>query len=490
VTSLPGPMILIALPLAAAAITHLVRRWVFLSTFIAATTASVLVLLCFYLPLDRSAFVLGQEVGFGRPVVILGRNLVLDASGQAWLTFVFALAVVFYLFAWRISQGRSFVSFSLAILALYALVTLLQTFSLAVLVFAISVTLGVFIVQGGLRASIRGGQRYLLISLLSVPLLLVAAWLVDQALLSPENAAMAQQALLPAVLGFGLLLAVFPFGTWMPALAADAPPIVTAFIFTSGQAMTLYLMLVFLRTAPWMMSDTALPTVIQLAGLTMAAIGGLVAAVQRDFGRLLGYAALSDLGYLLLALVMVGSQGQALALLHTISRALSITLMAASLSILRYRATTDRFEELQGVARRLPVATLGLILGGLALAGFPLTAGFPTHWAVGRAVWNWALPFSPLTTTAVTDLEPVAGGQLAGGLVLLALLIAPTGIIIGLLRGLSAMLGSRLRQDMAKQPIIASFLVLALAALVVCLGLYPQLFLEPVLRAAKALSSF
>ena len=63
-------------------------------------------------------------------------------------------------------------------------------------------------------------------------------------------------------------------------------------------------------------------------------------------------------------------------------------LMAAVLSIVRHRAATSRFRGLGGVARRLPVATGGLILGGLALGGFPLTAGFPTRWAISRAVWN------------------------------------------------------------------------------------------------------
>jgi formate hydrogenlyase subunit 3/multisubunit Na+/H+ antiporter MnhD subunit len=490
VTPIPGPIILLALPLAAAVVTYLLRRWPILAAFIAATTSGVLALLCLNLPLDRSAFVLGQEVGFGRPVVIAGRNLVLDPIGQVWLASIFTLAVLLYLFAWRLSQGRAFFSISLAILSLYALVVLLQTFSLAILVFAISVALAVFIVQRGMEGGVRGAERYLLVTLLSVPLLLSAAWLVDQSMLASENANMVSQALLPAMLGFGLLLAVFPFGTWMPALAADAPPIATAFIFTAGQAMAYYLLLAFLRRTPWMMSDSTLSTVIQLAGLVMAASGGIMAAVQRDFGRMLGYAALSDLGYLLLALVMGGSQAQVLALLHMVSRAMSITLMASALSIVRYRVNSDGFGSLHGVARRLPIATLGLIIGGLALAGFPLTAGFPTHWAVSRAAWNWALPFSPLAQDALVGAGPVPGGGWSGLLVLLALLVSTVGIVIGLLRGLSAMLGNDRREDVARQPRIASFMVLVLAVLVVVLGLYPQLLLDPVLHAAEVLSAF
>jgi formate hydrogenlyase subunit 3/multisubunit Na+/H+ antiporter MnhD subunit len=301
---------------------------------------------------------------------------------------------------------------------------------------------------------------------------------------------MAAQALLPAALGFGLLLAVFPFGTWMPAVAADAPPIVAAFVFTVGQAMALFLALVFLRDSPFSLSNQSVLSGIQLAGLLMAAIGGIMASAQRDFGRLFGYAAMSDLGYLLLALGTGGSQSSTLALLHMLSRSASITLLACALAILRHWATTDRYAGLQGVAKRLPVATMGLMLGGLAMAGFPFTAGFPTHWAVNRAVWNWVQPFSPLAQESAAGLEAAPGQEWVWGLALIALVVSSLGIVIGLLRGLSAMLGNSPRDDVARQPVLASLMVLGLVALTIVLGLYPQLFLEPAQRAAQALSLF
>ena len=489
-TPLPGPLVLLALPLLAAAVTYLVRRLALLAALLSALTTGTLAILCLRLPLDRSAFVLGQEVAFGRPVVILGRTLVLEPAGQAWLAFAFVLATIFYLFAWRMSQGHSFFPFSLTVLSLFALIVLLGTFPLGILVFAISVTLTVFIIQGGQYTGVRGAQRYLIVTLLSVPFLLAASWLVDQSLLVPENASLLRSALLPAGMGFALLLAAFPFGTWMPAVAADAPPIVAAFVFTAGQAMALYLGLLFVQDTPFSLNDPAILAGLQLAGLVMTAAGGVMAAVQRDFGRFFGYAALSDLGLLLLAVGAGGSQGLTQALLHTANRAVVITLLAASLSILRHRATTDHFAQLQGVARRVPIAAMGLILGGLSLAGFPFTAGFPTHWAISRAVWNWAQPLSPLAQDRMAGVDSVPGQEWVWVLTLIALLASSLGICIGLLRGLSAMLGTADRDDVARQPLVASLMVLALAALATILAIYPQLFLEPVQKAVEALSLF
>lgn len=463
---IPGPIILLALPLAAAVVAYLVRRWAGLAAFVSVATSGVLAVLCLRLPLDRSAFVLAQEVAFGRPVVIVGRNLVLDPAGQAWLAFVFGLATIFFLLAWRLPQGRAFFASGLVILTLYALIALLESFSLAVLVFAMSATLAILIIQAQHRVSVRGAQRYLLVTVLAVPLLLAAAWMVDQSLLDPGKVELARQALLPAGLGLALLLAVFPFGTWMPALAADAPPLVTAFVFTAGQAMAVYLAMMFLHTAPWSLDSATALDVLQFVGLVMVVSGGLMAAAQSDFGRVLGYAALSDLGYLLLAFGAGGSQGAALALLHMVDRSAAIVLMAAALALLRQQASTDIFSRLQGVARGLPIATMGLMIGGLALAGFPFTAGFPTHWAASRSLaadhWEWAL----------------------------LLLASSLGIAIGLLRGLSSALGSAPVDAKIRQPAVASIMVLALTAVVIVLGLYPQLFLGPVSSAVEALALF
>lgn len=501
---IPGPIILLIPPLLAAVVAYLVRRWALLAAIISAATTGLLAVLCFRLPLDQSAFVLGQQVAFGRPVVALGQTLVLDQAGKMWLAFVFGLPAVFYLFAWRISQGRSFFSFSLVILALYALAVMLPSFALSLLTFAIAATLLIFILQAGQLLSVRGAQRYLLVTLLAVPLLLAAAWLVDQpaaALAEAGSAAeagvaaaapnagqeLARRALLPAALGFGLLLAAFPFGTWMPALAAEAPPLVSAFVFTVGQGMALYLAISFAAAHPDLARDSTVMGVVQLAGLGMAASGGLMAAVQRDLGRLMGYAALADLGVLLLALASGGSQRLELALLHGVNRSVAITLMAAALSIVRHRAATSRFSGLGGVARRLPVATGGLVLGGLALGGFPLTAGFPTRWAISRAVWNWALPFSEAQASGSAA---TPGQEWVWILTLVALAACTAGVVIGVVRALSAMAAPEERHEMAGQPAIASLLVALLAALTIVVGLYPQLFLEPVSSAAQAFALF
>lgn len=508
-TPIPGPIILLAVPLVAAVGAYLVRRWTLLAALISAAAAAGIAALCLSLPLDQSAFVLEQEVAFGRPVVVLGQTLVLDHAGQLWLAFVFGLAAVYYLLAWRTPQGRSYFAFNLVMLAAYALAVLLHTFALSLLAFAMSATLAVFIIQAGAPESVRGAQRYLLVTLLAVPLLLAAAWFVDQSALLPEAladlspsdavaavelaAATFQRGLLFAAFGFGLLLAAFPFSTWMAALAADAPPIVSAFLFTAGQAMALFLAFRFVQTASDVLSAPGLTVVVHLAAVGMAISGGVMAAVQRDLGRMFGYAALSDLAMVLLAFNTGGSQALDLTLLHLVARSISITLLAAAVAIVQHRATTDELAALSGLARRLPIATAALILGTLGLAGFPMTAGFPTRWAISRAVWNWVQVLAPTDAGAAipgAELGVMPGQEWVWVVTLLALIVSSTGIVVGLVRVLGAMAGTQRRDDVARQPFFASALILGLIGLSIFIGLGPQILVESVSSAARALALF
>ncbi len=465
-SGIPGSLLLIGLPLGMAVVVYLLRRWALVASLLSALTTTSLGVLCVSLPLDRPAFALGQAIAFGQSVSILGHELGVDDASRVWLAFLFLTASLLFLFAWRISQGWTFFPVGLALTSIYSAVLLLQDQTLAALAFAMSAALVVIIAQGGVRGSVRGALRYLVVTVLGVLLLLLAGWLIDQSTLRPEFASLARQALLPLAFGLGLWLAMIPFHTWLVALAADAPPLVMALVACVGQGLAIWFLLDFLRDNPGAAEPWPVYQALQIAGLAMTLTGGVFAAAQRDFGRLFGYALLANLGVLLIALGDGSSRGVTTALLHLAYRTASAVLMGAGLAVLRHRATTDAFADLQGLARRLPLTTIGLLGGGLALAGFPLTAGFPTQWAVLRMVagsqWPWVL----------------------------ALIASSAGVLIGLLRGLSAMLGPDTGRDVAPQPVIAAGLIALLLILNLVGALQPQLLLEPVEQAVQALNLF
>ncbi len=451
-----GPLFLIVLPLALAPVVYLLRRWRLLAASLALATALIMASLCLGLSLDQSVSVLGWEVALGEPMMVLGREFALELAGSLTLGFICLIAAIVFLFAWRISQGSLFLPLGLIILSLLSAAVMIRHFLFAVLFLWIASLVAVFIIQGDRQGPGRGALRYLVMVSLAVLPLLITPWLIDLQAVNPDNLALLRYAAFLLAIGFAILLAVVPFHGWVSAVAADAPPVAAAFVFTVTNAVVLLLLLNLLQSYPWLSENPQVFDLLRLGGLLMAAVGGLLAFAQRDFGRLLGYAVLSDMGCTLVALSVASPAGLTAALLQVTHRSVGLMLTAMGLAVVRHRAGSDSFANLAGAARRLPLATVSLVLGGLSLAGMPLTAGFPSRWAIYRLL---------------------SAPNLA-----LAMLLSAAGVAFGYLRGLSTLLSPSTEPKVKREPFIASLIILGMIVLCLWLGLRPQWLLSPIQR--------
>ncbi len=491
-----APLFLMVLPLALAPVVYLLRRWALLAASLASATALIMASLCLGLTFDRPASVLGLEVVLGEPMMVLGREFTLELAGGLTVGFICLIAAIAFLFAWRVSQGGLFFPLGLIILSLLNAAVMIRHFLFAVLFLWIASIIAVFVVQGdrqgpslrrvskaasgqatgpfdrrrpelaeGLSTSLRAGPgrgalRYLVMVSLAVPPLLITPWLIDFQALNPDNLALLRYAAVLLAIGFAILLAVVPFHSWVSAVAADAPPVVAAFVLTMTNAVVLLLMLELLQSYAWLPENLQVFRLLRIGGLLMAALGGLLAFAQRDFGHLLGYAVLSDMGCTLVALGVASPTALTAALLQVAYRSVGLMLTAMGLAVVHHRVGSDSFANLAGVARRLPLSTAGLVLGGLSLAGMPLTAGFPSRWAIYRLL-------------SAPDLA-------------LVMLLSGAGVAFGYLRGLSILLAPSPESNVKREPIIASLMILAMIVLCLGLGLRPQWLLPPIQRVVES----
>jgi len=457
-----GPLFLILLPLILALLVFVLRRWTLPAAFLASATALVMASLCLGLPLDRPVSVLGWQVALGEPMRVLGREFALGLAGRLALGFIWLIAALAFLFAWRLTQGDLFLPLGLVVLSLLGAAVMIRHFLFAVLFLWIASIIVVFIIQGEQQGLRRGALQYLVMVSLAIPPLLITPWLIELHAVNPDNLAFLRYAAVLLAIGFAILLAVAPFHGWVSAVATDAPPVVAAFVLTTTNAVVLLLMLDLLQSYPWLPEDPQVFRLLRLGGLLMAVVGGLLAFAQRDFGRLLGYAVLSDMGCTLVALGVASPAGLTAALLQVAHRSVGLMLAAMGLAVVRHHAGSDTFDSLHGVARRLPLSTAGLALGGLSLAGMPLTAGFPVRWAIYRL-----------------SSAPGLG---------LALLLSGAGVALGYLRGLSAILDPSTEPQVKQEPLIASLIILGMIALCLGLGILPPSLLPSVQRVVESFS--
>lgn len=459
-----GPLLLLGLLFLGAVAVYLLRRLESLAAFIAASLSALIAIALWKLPLHAPAILAGRPVDMGRAFVSGGASLQITAASQAVLVFLFATAALTFLLAWKTYQGRTFYPFGLLLLALWSIVVLLQPLTLTPFAVVLAAVLSVFVIQAGRPGDTQGAWRQLLFPTLAVPLFTIAVWYINQATLNPDDQTPLRTAAWLFIGGFVLLLQPAPLHVALPAVARQAPPVVAAFLWAGGQAVTLYLLQRFLVTYPWLSEVMDSARWLLWLGVFTALLGGALTATQHRLGRLTGYAALYDYGVLIVALGLRGTAGLPTAIWLLITRTVSLMTMATGAAALRHYMASDTFEHLRGAASRLPWAVIALIAGGFGMAGLPLTPQLASRWALLQLVgendvrWSWLL---------------IAGAF---------------GVVIGIVRAGQACLGQLRHSRVEREPVSLALIAMLLVLAGVLLGLFPQLLTDPVASVILPLS--
>jgi formate hydrogenlyase subunit 3/multisubunit Na+/H+ antiporter MnhD subunit len=458
-----SPLPLVALPLIAAVLTALLRRWSTLSALLAALFPAAAALLAIVYPLENS-------------LLLLGRDLYLTTPDRYALIYLYLCASATFLGVWRTSASWTYYPVALAALAAIAaalgarpiIVEVIggrpfDPFTYAVLLFTIGAVLTIFPLQGGQPGVTVGTLRYLTFMVIAAPIFLAASWILDQYSQSPDAVNLAQTATALLLFGLALWLAVLPFHSWLPGVASESPPLSSAFVLGIVNVAAFFLMLDLFSGIRLLTDNPVVFDVLRLAGLITALTGGALAFAQRDFGRIMGYAVLADVGVSLVAFGTHSTAGLSAALFVVLMRTFGLGLMSMGLALARTEAPDDTFVSTTSLAWRRPWAAVGLIVGAFSLAGVPPLAGFAGRWGA---------------------LQQAAGSDLGASL---ALVLSSIGVVAGTLRGLQYVL--RPLDDPAARPARESTMtiVLLVSALVLCLlfGLFPDL-LSPVIRQMAA----
>jgi len=444
-----GPLILVIGPLIAAVAAFLLRRFLTASAVLAAVVPFALAVLALRFP-------------FSEPQAILGRTIVLSSGDRIGIAFLFIVSAAIFVGVWRSSPGWSHYPIALAILSAVAAALIIRpplneiypSFIYSALFMTIAAGLSVFPLQGGEPGVTRGALRFITLMTLSLPALLLADWTLGQLTQSPDSPNLTQGTLFLMALGFTFLLAIFPFHSWVPATSREAPPLSAAFVLNVLLGAALILLLDVLNETRVVTGDPRTMEFLRAAGLLMAGLGAVLAWTQTDFGRLLGYGAIADMGAIVFAISLASSAGLAAVFVMMIVRSLGIGMMAMGMALVRERLGTDAFEQLQGLVWRLPWASLVIIAGGLSLAGLPPLAGFVGRWGLLQETSR----FDPGATAV--------------------LLAASVSVAVGVLRGLREMLRPLDEPVDPQQRERRGEVILIIGALALCVlvGLFPGLF--------------
>lgn len=173
----------------------------------------------------------------------------------------------------------------------------------------------------------------------------------------------------------------FPLHTWVPDFSEEAPVESAAFLPASLDKLLGIYLLARIMAGLFEVGPFIRLVVITLGALTII-VAVMMAMVQHSGRRLLGYHAVSQVGYMIMG---VGS-GSALAfaggLFHLVNNTLYKSNLFLSLGSVEKRAGSHDLDDLGGLARNMPATFVMALVGALSISGIPPFNGFYSKWMI------------------------------------------------------------------------------------------------------------
>ncbi|MCS7259990.1 MAG: hypothetical protein NZ765_04310 [Anaerolineae bacterium] len=442
------PLWLILLPLGAAVPVYLLRGWRF-GGYLAALVSAFTGILAAILPPTH-------------PLHLMGRVFLLDPLTQFTLAIYLLASAWLFVAGQSLRLGRHFLPLGLCIAGLFAIAAMSRHLAISSLVMTLAAIAAVPVIQDERPDSVRGAWRFLVTIGLALPFFLLAAWHIDVYRENAEHTMYLPQAAILLAMGFALWLFAFPIYSVLTTLGSSSS-LSGALVLIGFPMMVLTLLNHLLAEATWFGWWEQSGQILLLIGLASAALGGMFTAIQRTLRAMLGYAALFDLGCLLIALAVQGTRGAVVLYASLVTRALGLMLLGIATETLLKGSDGDSLINIRGVGRRQPLAAIALTIGGFSIAGTPLAAGFAGRWLLLHDLaqvderWAWLV------------------------------LLAGLGVVLAYLRALFALLqadetGAHVLPS-APVPITSGFVLLILSLAAVSLSIFPS----PILRIASTL---
>ncbi len=186
----------------------------------------------------------------------------------------------------------------------------------------------------------------------------------------------------------------FPFHSWLPDVAEFAPAPVAAYLPASLDKL-LGIYLLARMSLNLFITNNISNTILALVGAVTIIFAVFFALIQHDLKRLLGYHAVSQVGYMVLGIGMANPIGIAGALFHMLNNAVYKSCLFLCGGNVENRTGTTDLDKLGGLSRYMPVTFGAFLVASLSISGVPPFNGFVSKWMIYQAIIESAGPKNP-----------------------------------------------------------------------------------------------
>ncbi|AAO35902.1 monovalent cation/H+ antiporter subunit D family protein [Clostridium tetani] len=289
----------------------------------------------------------------------------------------------FFLVTLGVTLGISF-SGNLVTLYLFYEVLTLATFPL--------------VIHSGSREALKSGRKYLIYSFVGATFVLLGMiflFAVTKGLdFYPKgiirdfklNKTLISTSYIVMFLGFGVKAALVPFHSWLPK-AMVAPTPVSSLLHAVAVVKSGVFALI--RITYYVFGGEIVKLIYGrkylLLFVTISILmGSFLALHQSNLKKRLAYSTISQLGYILLGILILNGNSLVGGLLHLINHAvIKITLFFCVGTIMYTRGKTD-IDEIKGIGKEMPYTMWCFTISSISLIGIPPTNGFVSKWYLAQ----------------------------------------------------------------------------------------------------------
>lgn len=312
---------------------------------------------------------------------VFGRVFELGLTARYAMIWCAGVSLVIELVAWWVGDAEELAPVALLTVPLIGVAFGFRITSFTAMSLQIVALLAVVLVQGNHTGDAVGALRMLTLTLIGLPALLVAGWMLERSSLAmgtPVAWGAISVAVLVAVVAWS---GAAPFQAWAGAAGRTASPLVSAWVHSVWQPMVILVLARLLATYPELETRGAMLEQLLVVGLITVAAGLFLTVARKNLGARMGTTSLLGLGLALMVLGTGTTRALPVALAVLAGRAVSAVLCGAGLAVIKREAGDLDSTAVGGVARKTPWAVAAAFAGALGLAGLPLGAAFGAGWA-------------------------------------------------------------------------------------------------------------
>jgi formate hydrogenlyase subunit 3/multisubunit Na+/H+ antiporter MnhD subunit len=219
----------------------------------------------------------------------------------------------------------------------------------------------------------------------------------------------------------------FPLHTWVPDYVEKAPASSSAFLPASLDKLLGIYLLARICTSFFTLNPWLRLALLIIGGITtITAV--LMALVQHNYKKLLGYHAVSQVGYMVTGFGLGTAIGVAGGLFHMFNNALYKSGLFLTAGSVEKRTGKEDLDELGGLSRAMPITFISALIFALSISGVPPFNGFASKWMIYQGIIEFGRHTGPANSVWIVWLVLAVFGS---ALTLASFIKLISGIYLG-----------------------------------------------------------